>query len=92
MEINNEYLSHDFFTDIITFDYTSGERISGDIFISLETVKTNAEHYHFTFDEELRRVMIHGILHLSGLRDKTKRDQTIMRENENQALDLYRNL
>ena len=71
LRINQSYLKHDYYTDIITFDYTKGDKISGDLFISLETVKSNSEKFKTDFDEELRRVMIHGILHLCGYNDKT---------------------
>ncbi|MBO4606827.1 MAG: rRNA maturation RNase YbeY, partial [Prevotella sp.] len=70
LEINNQYLGHDYFTDIITFDYDEGDTINGDIVISLDTVRSNSEQQHTTYDEELHRVIIHGILHLCGLNDK----------------------
>ena len=89
IEINRQYLRHDYFTDIITFDYTDGNMISGDVFISLETVKTNAAQYKTTYEEELRRVVIHGVLHLCGYKDKTRKDKKNMREKEDEALDLY---
>lgn len=89
IEMNRQYLQHDYFTDIITFDYTAGNMISGDVFISLETVKTNAELYNTTYEEELRRVIIHGVLHLCGYKDNTRMNKKNMREKENEALDLY---
>jgi rRNA maturation RNase YbeY len=89
IEMNRQYLQHDYFTDIITFDYTDGNTISGDVFISLETVKTNAEQYKTTYEEELRRVVIHGVLHLCGYKDKTRKDRENMREKEDEALGLY---
>ena len=88
LRINNEYLAHDYYTDIITFDYSEDNIISGDLFISLDTVKTNAEKYNTEYEQELFRVIIHGILHLCGLKDKTPEDQSKMRDSENRALDL----
>ena len=70
LAVNREYLQHDYYTDIITFDYTQGNRISGDIFISIDTVSSNAEEYHTSLDEEIHRIIIHGILHLCGINDK----------------------
>ena len=64
LEVNRQYLQHDYYTDIITFDYSEGDKIAGDLFISLDTVRTNAEQFHSTYDNELHRVIIHGILHL----------------------------
>jgi metalloprotein, YbeY/UPF0054 family len=92
IEINRQYLQHDFYTDIITFDYTIGDKLSGEIYISLETVKTNAEKFHTEYEEELRRVLIHGILHLCGYNDKTKAEQKIMRHKEDLSLDLYKSI
>lgn len=86
LEVNNKYLSHDFYTDIITFDYSEGNKISGDIFISLDTVCSNSQKYNTDFMEELHRVIIHGILHLCGIDDKTDIDANNMREAENNAL------
>ncbi len=86
LQINNEYLQHDYFTDIITFDYTEGMVINGDIFISLDTVKSNAEKYSTEYEEELNRVIIHGILHLCGINDKAPGEQEYMTECENKAL------
>ena len=86
LRINQSYLKHDYYTDIITFDYSEGDKISGDLFISLETVKTNSEKFKTGFDEELRRVMIHGILHLCGYEDKTSEKKKIMRGKEDDAL------
>jgi rRNA maturation RNase YbeY len=91
-EINSQYLKHNYFTDIITFDYTEGSTISGDIFISLETVKSNAELYRTHYDEELRRVIIHGILHLCGYDDKTRTDKKTMRAKEDEALDIFKEI
>ncbi len=86
LEINHTYLQHDFYTDIITFDYSEEDTISGDIFISIDTVRSNAQKYGTHFDEELYRVIIHGILHLCGLNDKTDEEEKGMREAENRAL------
>lgn len=90
LEINKKYLNHDYFTDIITFDYSENNVISGDIFISIETVKQNANHYKTTFEEELHRVIIHGILHLCGYKDKTPTDKKIMRKKENFYLNEFK--
>ena len=86
LEVNNYYLQHDYFTDIITFDYSSGKTISGDIYISIDTVKSNAEGLKISFEEELHRVIIHGILHLCGQDDKTTESQAEMTRKENEAL------
>jgi len=86
LEINQTYLHHDFYTDIITFDYSEGDRISGDIFISIDTVRSNAEKYGTNFDDELHRVIIHGILHLCGLKDKSEADS---KKCEKQKIRLY---
>jgi len=87
LEINKQYLNHDYFTDIITFDYTENNRISGDIFISIDTVKSNAENFGVTFDNELYRILIHGILHLCGNDDQTPELRLEMTAKENLALD-----
>ena len=89
LEINIQYLNHDYYTDIITFDYSKGNIISGDLFISLDTVKSNAEKFEVNYAEELHRVIIHGILHLCGLNDKSPEEELIMREKENEALKIY---
>lgn len=88
LEMNNKYLQHDYYTDVITFDYTEGNTISGDIFISVDTVARNAKEYGITFETELKRVMIHGILHLCGQNDHSDEEQLLMRTKENQALSL----
>ncbi|HMM16149.1 MAG: rRNA maturation RNase YbeY [Petrimonas sp.] len=87
LEVNTQYLSHDFYTDIITFDYSEGDKISGDIIISLETVRTNSQKYSTDFTEELHRVIIHGILHMCGIDDKSETASLNMRKAENQALE-----
>lgn len=86
LEVNREYLQHDYYTDIITFDYCEGETISGDLFISLDTVRSNSELVSETYDRELLRVIIHGILHLCGINDKGEGEREIMEEKENKAL------
>ncbi len=86
LEVNQQYLQHDYYTDIITFDYCEGNTISGDLFISLDTVRTNAEQVGTTYDEELHRVIIHGILHLCGINDKGPGEREIMEAAENKAL------
>ena len=92
LEINRQYLDHDFYTDIISFDYSEGDIISGDIFISLDTVRTNSQKYNTDYQEELHRVIIHGVLHLCGLDDELDEDAISMREAENSALkQLYNN-
>ena len=86
LEVNNEYLGHDYFTDIITFDYDEGDTINGDLIISLDTVRSNAQLFGKTYEEELHRVIIHGILHLCGINDKGPGEREIMEREENKAL------
>ena len=86
LEMNREYLGHDYYTDVITFDYDEDDIVSGDIIISLDTVKSNAELYAKSYDEELHRVIIHGILHLCGINDKGPGEREIMERAENRAL------
>ena len=88
LAVNREYLQHDYYTDIITFDYTQGNRISGDIFISIDTVSSNAEEYHTSLDEEIHRIIIHGILHLCGINDKGEGEREVMIAHENDALKM----
>ena len=88
LEANNEYLGHDYYTDVITFDYCEGNILNGDIVISLDTVRTNAEKFGKTYEDELFRVIIHGVLHLCGINDKGPGEREIMEENENKALAL----
>jgi probable rRNA maturation factor len=83
LQINQQYLNHNYFTDIITFNYSEGNVISGDIFISIDTVKENSEEYSGTFDDELFRVIIHGVLHLIGYNDKLDVERQVMRDKEN---------
>jgi len=89
LKTNIQYLNHNTYTDIITFDYCEDKTINGDIIISVERVKENAEKFGSTFGSELKRVMIHGILHLCGYKDKTSRDAALMREKEDSALDKF---
>ncbi len=86
LEVNNEYLGHDYYTDIITFDYCEGDMLNGDLVISLDTVRTNAEQFKKSYEEELHRVIIHGILHLCGINDKGPGEREIMEAAENRAL------
>lgn len=88
LEVNKEYLGHDYYTDIITFDYDEGDTISGDIFISLDTVRSNSVEQHTEYDDELHRVIIHGILHLCGINDKGPGEREIMEAAENKALSM----
>ena len=88
LEVNREYLQHDYYTDIITFDYCEDDVLNGDLVISLDTVRTNAELFHKTYEEELHRVIIHGILHLCGINDKGPGEREIMETAENKALSL----
>ena len=90
LEVNREYLGHDYYTDIITFDYDEGDIINGDIVISLDTVRSNAEQLGKHYDEELHSVIIHGILHLCGINDKGKGEREIMEAAENKALQLLK--
>lgn len=87
-KINVEFLNHDTLTDIISFDYTLGKLISGDIFISIDRVAENAKEFNVTFDEELHRVIIHGVLHYMKYKDKTEEEKTLMRNKENECLKL----
>ncbi|MCD7714643.1 MAG: rRNA maturation RNase YbeY [Prevotella sp.] len=88
LEVNREYLRHDYYTDIITFDYSDGDTINGDIVISLDTVRSNAELFSRPYDEELHRVIVHGILHLCGLNDKRPGERELMEAAENKALSM----
>lgn len=88
LEVNRQYLQHDYYTDIITFDYCEGKKLSGDLFISLDTVRTNAEQFNAPYETELYRVIIHGILHLCGINDKGPGEREIMEAAENKALEM----
>ena len=86
LEVNREFLRHDYYTDVITFDYTTRTRVNGDIFISLDTIRTNAEEVGASFNHELHRVIIHGLLHLTGQADKTPETKVQMTAKEDAAL------
>lgn len=88
LAVNQEFLHHDYYTDIITFDDTHGRRIQGDIFISLDTVRTNAQGLDQPYERELHRVVIHGILHLCGINDKGPGEREIMQQHEDEALQM----
>jgi len=88
-QINLEYLNHDTLTDIISFDYTEGSLVSGDIFISIERVKENASDFKVSFDDELLRVMAHGVLHYCGYKDKSTSDEQIMRSKEDEKIQMF---
>ncbi len=90
LDINKKFLSHDYYTDIITFDYTEGKRISGELYISIDRVKENAKQLGVSFPNELHRVMIHGVLHLCGYKDKTRKDREMMRTKEDQKLKMLK--
>lgn len=92
LEVNNEYLGHDYYTDIITFDYDEDDIINGDLVISLDTVKSNAELFGKPYEEELFRVIIHGILHLCGINDKGPGEREIMEAAENKALEMAKSV
>ncbi|PJJ10151.1 rRNA maturation RNase YbeY [Flavobacterium sp. 1] len=88
-KINLEYLNHDTLTDIISFDYTMGNEISGDIFVSTERVLDNAKDYNTFFEDELKRVLVHGILHYCGYKDKSEKDEALMRSKEDEKLAMF---
>mgnify|MGYP002626505853 FL=1 len=92
LDINIKYLGHDYFTDIITFDYCEGKTLSGDLFISIDSVRENASFYGVDFDDELNRVIVHGLLHLIGYDDHTEEDIATMRAKENFYLGILSNL
>lgn len=87
LAVNREFLQHDYYTDVITFDYTTHTRVNGDIFISLDTIRTNAEQVGTSFNHELHRIIIHGLLHLTGQADKTPETKAQMTEKEEKALN-----
>ncbi|MBQ0080259.1 MAG: rRNA maturation RNase YbeY [Alistipes sp.] len=89
LEVNRQYLQHDYYTDIITFDYTEDNIISGDLFISLDTVRSNSEQIGAAYEVELQRVIVHGVLHLCGINDKGPGERAIMEAAENKALELW---
>lgn len=92
LNVNKEYLNHNYFTDIITFNYCEDNTVSGDIFISIDTVKNNSTRFGVSFLDELHRVMIHGILHLIGFDDQTDDQKAEMKQKENEYLERFRNL
>lgn len=92
LDVNQRYLEHDYFTDIITFDYCEGDRLSGDLFISVDSVRENSLEYGTEFKDELNRVIVHGVLHLIGYDDHTDEDVMTMREKENYYLDIRSHL
>ena len=92
LKINQDYLQHDYYTDIITFDYVKGKTISGEIFVSLQRVSDNASTLFRDYEDELRRVLAHGILHLAGYKDKTEEEEKEMRRKEDFYLEKYHNL
>tara|TARA_R110002050_G_scaffold15706_3_gene48074 strand:+ start:19799 stop:20218 length:420 start_codon:yes stop_codon:yes gene_type:complete len=89
LDMNIKYLNHDTYTDIITFDYCEGDKIAGDIFISIDRVKDNAIEFGVDFEEELHRVMAHGVLHLVGYKDKSEMDSVLMRKKEDEKIKLF---
>lgn len=89
LELNQEYLRHDTLTDIISFDYSIGNELHGDVFISVERVRENADEFNVSFLEELKRVMAHGILHYCGYKDKNEKDEFIMRQKEEEKIAMF---
>lgn len=89
LKINREFLKHDTYTDIVTFDYSEGKTLSSEIYISVDRVKENAEKLKIEFDSELRRVMVHGVFHLCGYKDKKKEEKELMRKKESAALKRF---
>ena len=92
LDVNMKYLSHDYFTDIITFDYCEGKTLSGDLFISIDSVRENASFYGSEFSDELNRVIVHGLLHPLGYDNHNENDRKIMREKENYYLEIRKTL
>lgn len=88
-KINVEYLQHDTLTDIISFDYSVGNELHGDIFVSIERVEDNAKDFDVSFKEELKRVLVHGVLHYCGYKDKSEKDETLMRQKEEEKMLLF---
>lgn len=89
LEINQQYLDHDTLTDIISFDYSVGNELHGDIFISIERVKDNAADFNVSFEDELKRVMVHGVLHYCGYKDKSDVDELLMRAKEEEKMKMF---
>lgn len=92
LDVNRKYLNHDYYTDVITFDYSERKILSGDVFISLDTVQSNALEFNTTYDDELHRVIVHSVLHLMGFKDKLDVDAKEMRQNENHCLELLKTI
>ena len=92
LDVNKKYLNHDYYTDVITFDYCEGDTLSGDIFISLDTVRSNAEKFDTAYKNEFHRVVCHSVLHLIGFKDKTEQDSIVMRLNEDTCLELLKTI
>ncbi len=91
LEVNNQFLGHDYYTDIITFDYSEPKVVSGDMYISLDTVQSNSLQFNSSYERELMRVIIHGVLHLCGINDKGRGERAIMEAAENRALEMWYN-
>jgi len=89
LEINQQYLNHDTLTDIISFDYSVGNELHGDIFVSIERVRENAEDFKVSFEDELKRVLVHGVLHYCGYKDKTEQDEQLMHEKEDEKIKMF---
>ena len=89
LEINKEHLQHDYYTDIISFDYSVGNEINGDLFISVDRVRENAQDFHVTFEDELKRVIVHGVLHYCGYKDKSEAEALTMRSKEDEKLAMF---
>ncbi len=89
LEINQQYLDHDTLTDIISFDYSMGNEIHGDVYISIERVKDNAIDFNVSFEDELKRVLVHGVLHYCGYKDKTESDEQLMRSKEDEKISMF---
>lgn len=92
LSVNRQYLGHDYYTDVITFDYSQGEMLSGDVFISLDTVQSNAVEFLSGYENEFHRIICHAVLHLIGFKDKNEMDSAEMRKNENICLELLKSL
>ncbi len=91
LQVNNEFLGHDYYTDIITFDYSTPKTVSGDMYISLDTVLSNSRLFKTSYERELLRVIVHGVLHLCGINDKGPGERAVMESHENRALDMWNN-
>lgn len=92
LRVNQEFLQHDYFTDIITFDYSYKDKVSGDVFISLDTVKSNSEELNISYTSELLRVIVHGLLHLCGIEDKGESQRKVMEHQEDLALEMFKTI